>query len=97
MVIMHFAMRVSRYPVGYRNLWKYAQKNAGLQGSTLFGHCMTEYCGMMESDLTSELESDSHKAESYSDGSDDSFTDSSQNSESSCYYTAKTPGHKYPL
>ena len=52
---------------------------------------------MMESDLTSELESDSHKAESYSDGSDDSFTDSSQNSESSCYYTAKTPGHNYPL
>ena len=41
---------------------------------------------MMESDLTSELDSDSHKAESYSDGSDDSFTDLSQNSESSCYY-----------
>ena len=40
---------------------------------------------MMESDLTSELDSDSHKAESR-DGSDDSFTDSSQNSESSRYY-----------
>ena len=47
---------------------------------------VTDNCGMMESDLTSELDSDSHKAESYSDGSDDSFTDSSLNSESSRYY-----------
>ena len=37
---------------------------------------------MMESNLTLELDSDSHKAESYSDGSDDS----SQNSKSSRYY-----------